>query len=422
MSAKIWASVLSCVVILGVGSVTALGIHLSAEQQLDRGPLLAAAAVAAAEPADNVQTTQQVQPKTRKEIIESTQKRVVTIESGDSLGSGFLYNSEGDLLTNAHVVEGSTEVIVRTLNHEEYPGTVIGIGVDTDIAVVRVPKLKGMVPLTLSRTLQAETGDEILALGSPLGFENTVTTGIVSGVDRNFEIEPYIYSNMIQISAPITHGNSGGPLVDAVTGEVLGINSAAVNQESGIGFSIPISSVLTQVEEWSRNPLEIVYGSGNYTSSSDNTAIDDYDDSYNDDYDDDYDDSYDDDYDYYYEEGTDGDYDQSYSPAEEVILEFYDSLDRLDYETAYSLMGSDWQNGTSFEEFCKGYLNTEHVSVITVGSVEEDDTDAHVIATIEAEELRSSGTVYQQYEVGYILGIEDGEFKILSGTGEKIER
>lgn len=116
------------------------------------------------------------------------------------------------------------------MNHEEYKGTVIGIGDETDVAVVRVPDLKKVKPLIIAKS-KAETGDEILALGSPLGLENTVTTGIISGLGRSFEIAPYIYSNLYQISAPITHGNSGGPLISAETGEVIGINSAVVEQE-----------------------------------------------------------------------------------------------------------------------------------------------------------------------------------------------
>ena len=98
--------------------------------------------------------------KTRKQIIEESQKKVVTIESSSGLGSGFLYNDQGDVVTNAHVVEGSEEVTIRTLNHEEYKGTVIGIGEETDIAVVRVPDLKKLKPLAIAKS-KAETGDEI---------------------------------------------------------------------------------------------------------------------------------------------------------------------------------------------------------------------------------------------------------------------
>jgi serine protease Do len=381
MSKGVWASVIASVIILGAGTGGAVWIHNSAEQQLTSGPLLA---VARAETVVAQPAAAEREPKTRKEIIESSQKRVVTIESGDGLGSGFLYNNLGDLLTNAHVVEGSREVTVRTLNHEEYKGIVIGVGVDTDVAVVRVQKMKDMDPLPIARTLKAETGDEILALGSPLGLENTVTTGIVSGVGRSFEIDPYIYSNMYQISAPITHGNSGGPLVNAVTGEVLGINSASVSQEPGIGFSIPITSVLKQVEEWSDHPMTELSG---LTNSSRN----------------------------------DESYDDSFSSSEELVVYFYQSLDNSDYVTAYSLIGSNWQSSASYEDFRKGYLMTTHVTVVEVTATEEDDDGALVSALITAEERRNGETVYQQYRLSYTLGYENGELKILHGKGKKVD-
>src|SRR5699024_8246507 len=90
----------------------------------------------------------------------------------------------------------------------------------------------------------------IIAVGSPLGFHNTVTTGIISGVDRSFEINGYSYDNVYQISANITHGNSGGPLINAETGKVIGINSAGI-EDSEIGFSIPIPAIIDNNTEWS---------------------------------------------------------------------------------------------------------------------------------------------------------------------------
>ncbi|AJS59475.1 S1C family serine protease [Paenibacillus sp. IHBB 10380] len=379
MSRGVLASVIICTIILGGGTGGAVWIHKSAEQQLNNGPLLAVAPV---ETVAAQSATAMKEPKTRKEIIEASQKRVVTIESSDGIGSGFLYNNQGDLLTNAHVVEGSQEVIVRTLNHEEYKGIVIGVGVDTDVAVVRVQKMKNMSPLPIARKFKAEIGDEILALGSPLGLENTVTTGIISGVNRSFEIDPYIYSNLYQISAPITKGNSGGPLVNAVTGEVLGINSAGVTQEAGIGFSIPIKSVLKQVEEWSNHPMTELPRSSN--SSENDTG-----------------------------------YDDSFSSSEDLVAYFYQSLNTGDYVTAYSLIGSDWQSSTSYENFRKGYLKTTHVTIEEVIATDEDDNGAQVSALITAEERRSGGTVYQLYRLSYTLGYENGQLKILHGKGKK---
>ncbi|MEK5645071.1 serine protease [Paenibacillus rhizosphaerae] len=378
MSKGIWISALASLIILGLGGGGTYFIHRTAENELGGAPLLAVQTAAKTTTAAAVPK----EKKTRKEIIENSQKRVVTIESGDGLGSGFLYNDQGDLLTNAHVVTGSQQVTVRTLNHEEYKGTVIGIGTDTDVAVVRVPELKKLAPLPVAEGYKAEVGDEILALGSPLGLENTVTTGIISGLGRSFDIDPYTYSNLYQISAPITHGNSGGPLVNAETGEVLGINSAAVSEEPGIGFSIPISSILQQAREWSKTPMtELPAGDGGdeYGTDSDGTVADERD----------------------------------------IVAFFYQSLNNGDYVTAYSLLGSEWQSGISYEDFRAGYLNTGD---ITLGSLtlEEQDDGALVSVDITAEERRKSGTVYQGYRMSYSVGYENGELKILHGKGKKL--
>lgn len=378
MSKGIWISSLACLILAGMGGGGAYMIHRSAENQLTGQPLLAVQAPVKAAAAANVKAQP---PKTRKAIIDDSQKRVVTIESGTGLGSGFLYNDQGDLLTNAHVVEGSSQVTVRTLNHEEYQGKVIGVGTDTDIAVVRVQEFKKLKPLPVAEGYKAEIGDEVLALGSPLGLENTVTTGIISGLGRSFDIDPYTYSNLYQISAPITHGNSGGPLVSAETGEVLGINSASVTQESGIGFSIPVSSILQQVREWSKNPMsKLPRAASTSDYATDHAGITD---------------------------------------EREIVTYFYECLNNGDYVTAYSLLGSDWQNGSSYEKFREGYLNTGY---ITIGqpSLEKQADGAVVKLDITAEERRKSGTVYQSYRVSYSVGYENGELKILHGKGKKI--
>lgn len=379
MSKGTWISAIACLIILSSGTGGAYLIHQSAESSLDGQPLLAAAKSSAQ---DDKGAVKAAAPKTRKAIIEDSQKRVVTIESGDGLGSGFLYNKQGDLLTNAHVVSGSREVTVRTLNHKEYKGQVIGIGTETDVAVVRVPELKELEPLPLAEGYKAEVGDEILALGSPLGLENTVTTGIISGLNRSFDIDPYTYSNLYQISAPITHGNSGGPLVNAETGEVLGINSAAATEESGIGFSIPISSIIAQAREWSAQPM----------SKLPDVSAGGEDD-----------------------EGGDG-----YADERDIVAYFYESLNAGDYVSAYSLLGSEWQGKISYEDFRSGYLKTGYISLGTL-SLKKLEDGAQVTVDITAEERKDSGTVYQSYRMNYSVGYENGELKILHGKGEKIK-
>lgn len=197
--------------------------------------------------------------KELKEIIQESQKKVVKIElTNGSIGSGFLYNDKGDIVTNAHVVEGVKKVNVTTYNERMYNGVVIGISKNIDVAVVRVEGLQSTQPLKIQME-KAEIGDEVLALGSPLGLDNTVTNGIISGIDRDLDLPPYHYENLYQISAPIAPGNSGGPLLDSKTGKVLGINSAA-SDEGNIGFSIPITDVLSLIEGWSASPMSTLPG------------------------------------------------------------------------------------------------------------------------------------------------------------------
>ncbi|WP_153976989.1 S1C family serine protease [Paenibacillus xylanilyticus] len=382
MAKRTWSTIISCAIIIGAGAGGVFWIHQHSEKQLQGGPRLAVVAAQEAETTTAKTASDSNVKKTRKQIIEDSQKKVVTIESGIGLGSGFLYNDKGDVITNAHVVEGSKEVTVRTLNHEEFQGTVIGIGEETDVAVVRVPGLQKLTPLTIAKS-KAETGDEVLALGSPLGLENTVTTGIISGVGRSFEIPPYIYSNLYQISAPITHGNSGGPLIHAETGEVLGINSAVVEQEGGIGFSIPITSVLKQVQAWSEKPntTTVVQTNGGGNKAASGTSAE----------------------------------------AEGLVTSFYLSLNESDYVTAYALLGSEWQSGTSYAKFREGYLNTSYVTISGISSSNHGNDEMEVTATITADERRDSEYVTSKYKVTYQLGYENGQLKILHGQGKKIK-
>ncbi|MGC5776440.1 S1C family serine protease [Paenibacillus pabuli] len=382
MAKRTWSTIISSAIIIAAGAGGVFWIHQHSADQLQDGPRLAVAAAKETETAAAATASKKPEKKTRKQIIEESQKKVVTIESGSGLGSGFLYNDQGDIVTNAHVVEGSKEVTVRTLNHKEYKGTVIGIGEETDVAVVRVPDLKKVKPLSIAKS-KAETGDEILALGSPLGLENTVTTGIISGVGRSFEIAPYIYSNLYQISAPITHGNSGGPLISAETGEVLGINSAVVEQEGGIGFSIPMTSVLKQVQAWSNKPsgATTVQTAGDAHSGASSASLE----------------------------------------AEGLVSDFYMSLNLSDYVTAYALLGSEWQSGTTYAKFREGYINTSYVTIGDLASTTNENKETEVTAVITADERRDGEYVTTKYKVTYQIGYENGLLKILHGQGKKMK-
>jgi serine protease Do len=132
-------------------------------------------------------------------------------------------------------------------------GKVIGYINEIDVAVVCVSALKNKSPLLLETARKAQIGEEVITLRSPMGLENTATFGYISRV--NFVIEPHIYEDVYQISAPIAPGSSGGPLLERKTGKVLAINSARHTTEANIGFSIPIFKIYSLIQKWISTPL-----------------------------------------------------------------------------------------------------------------------------------------------------------------------
>ncbi|MFG6496258.1 trypsin-like peptidase domain-containing protein [Fictibacillus sp. UD] len=366
--------------------------------------------------------------KNLKEIIKATQDKVVQIETSNGLGSGFLYNQQGDIVTNAHVVGYEVNVTIRMSNEQTYQGKVIGRSDKTDIALVRVPELADKPPLKMKST-KSELGDDVVALGSPLGLQNTVTIGIISGLDRLFTLDPFVYENMYQITAPISPGNSGGPIVSSIDGAVLGINSVKYVNEN-IGFSIPIYTVLPTLNKWSEHPMELSDNEVDY-----NYEVPIYEGDLTEDYDDE-----DSDEDYSQEYGTDEGYDieEEYSeeePYEEdyyeegpyaegltadeavaTVYTYYDYVNSGDYEQAYNLIGGNWKTTTpSLEEFAAGYEFTLS-SIITDYSFHENgDGTFQVDISLEAQEYVNESERTSYYEVSYIVGFEDNVLKLLGG-------
>ena len=163
------------------------------------------------------------------------------------MGSGFVVAPDGVILTNAHVVEGADEVRVKLTDRREFKGKVVGIDKQTDIAVVRIDA-KDLRPVKLGDPSQIRVGEWVLAIGSPFGFENSVTAGIVSATSRSLPEGTYV--PFIQTDAAVNPGNSGGPLFN-LRGEVIGINSAIYSRTGGymgLAFAIPID-VARGVEE-----------------------------------------------------------------------------------------------------------------------------------------------------------------------------
>lgn len=163
------------------------------------------------------------------------------------MGSGFVVAPDGVILTNAHVVEGADEVRVKLTDRREFKGKVVGVDKQTDIAVVRI-EAKDLQPVKLGDPAKIRVGEWVLAIGSPFGFENTVTAGIVSATSRSLPEGTYV--PFIQTDAAVNPGNSGGPLFN-LRGEVIGINSAIYSRTGGymgLAFAIPID-VAKSVEE-----------------------------------------------------------------------------------------------------------------------------------------------------------------------------
>jgi serine protease Do len=155
-----------------------------------------------------------------------------------SLGSGFLLDKDGLIVTNNHVVEDADQIKVRLSDEREFDAKVIGRDATTDLALIRIDGARDLAPLAIGDSDKLEVGSWVVAVGSPFGLEQTVTAGIVSAKGRFIGAGPY--DNFIQTDASINPGNSGGPLLN-MNGEVVGINTAIVAQGQGIGFAIPIN-------------------------------------------------------------------------------------------------------------------------------------------------------------------------------------
>jgi putative serine protease PepD len=184
---------------------------------------------------------------------------VVSVQAGSGSGTGFLVDSDGTIVTNAHVVGNSSQVQVRFEDDgEQHTARVLGVDASTDLAALKVDPsaVNGIRPLKLADSDKVQVGDTALAIGYPLGLDRTATAGIVSGLERDIQApNGFSIDKVIQTDAPINPGNSGGPLLNA-DGEVIGVNSQIAtagggNGSVGIGFAVPsntVRDVLPQLE------------------------------------------------------------------------------------------------------------------------------------------------------------------------------
>jgi serine protease Do len=160
-------------------------------------------------------------------------------QGGQGLGSGFIISADGYILTNAHVVAQADEVVVRLADAREFKGKIVGVDIRTDVALLKVDAT-GLPTVTLGNSENLKVGEWVAAIGSPFGFVNTITAGIVSAKGRSLPDESFV--PFIQTDVAVNPGNSGGPLLN-LRGEVVGINSAIYSRTGGymgVSFAIPI--------------------------------------------------------------------------------------------------------------------------------------------------------------------------------------
>jgi S1-C subfamily serine protease len=182
---------------------------------------------------------------TRQRVMDLWTRNVFSVPRGT--GSGFIWDKLGDVVTNNHVIAGASEARVRLNDGRDYPATLVGASPSHDLAVlrIRVPfNLPPPVPIGTSHDLQV--GQEVYAIGNPFGLDWTLTTGVVSALDRSLtEDDGATIDHLIQTDAAINPGNSGGPLLDSA-GRLIGINTAIYSPSgayAGIGFAVPVDTV-----------------------------------------------------------------------------------------------------------------------------------------------------------------------------------
>jgi Do/DeqQ family serine protease len=161
-------------------------------------------------------------------------------QQSTSLGSGVIIDGErGLILTNAHVIQRSGTIKVVLQDEREYEARIVGADPDSDLAVLKIEPREKLPSIAMGNSDDLMIGEAVIAIGNPFGFSHTVTTGVISALNRSIRTEDRVFQDFIQIDASINPGNSGGPLLN-INGELIGINTAIYAKAQGIGFAIPI--------------------------------------------------------------------------------------------------------------------------------------------------------------------------------------
>ena len=169
--------------------------------------------------------------------------------TSQALGSGFVWSSDGIVVTNNHVVEGASRIVVNFQDGTQLPAKLIGVDADSDVAVLRVDA-KGLTAAPVGTSSDLMIGETVIAVGNPFGLSGTVTTGVVSALGRSVPSKEQgrTFTDFIQTDASINPGNSGGPLLN-IEGKVIGINTAIYANAQGIGFAIPVDRAKKVIQD-----------------------------------------------------------------------------------------------------------------------------------------------------------------------------
>ena len=231
---------------VGAGAVLAVYVALGDN---DSTKTIVRQVTVAAEPASQAPLdVAQIYNRTHSGVVEIT----VTLPGGQAQGSGFVYDSNGHIVTNEHVVDGASSIEVAFPDGSKSSASLVGSDASTDLAVIKVDASSKLHPLTLGDSGRLSVGDPVVAIGSPFGLEETVTSGIVSALHRQMTSpNGFAIADSIQTDAAINHGNSGGPLLDS-SAHVIGVNTQIKSDSGGnegVGFAVPSATIKDVVSQ-----------------------------------------------------------------------------------------------------------------------------------------------------------------------------
>jgi S1-C subfamily serine protease len=248
--------------LLGGGAAVGIGAAIDTEGEtqtvvstVSASPPAAAFDVSETE----AKSVQQIYEQAAPGVVQVTSTSVVSgspffgPQSATSLGSGFVVDKDGYIVTNYHVIEDASDVEVNFSSDDRVPAKIVGSDPSTDLAVLKIDaQASALTPLPLGNSDAVHVGDAVVAIGNPFGLERSVTAGIVSALQRDITApNGYTIDKVIQTDAPINRGNSGGPLLNA-RGEVIGVNSQIESETGGnvgIGFAVPVNTVKEVVSQ-----------------------------------------------------------------------------------------------------------------------------------------------------------------------------